>query len=135
MSSATTNVAAESPVIIVGAGASGLATGACLKMRGIQSLILEAGEAPGATWRSLYDRLHLHTVKRLSGLPGYPMPRRMARYPSRTEVAEYLAAYAKHFDLRIETSSPVTSASTASLPERRAALTSGRRCSGTEKDT
>src|SRR5260221_2804915 len=82
----TTNVAAESPVIIAGAGASGLATGACLKMRGIQSLILEAGEAPGTTWRSLYDRLHLHTVKRLSGLPGYPMPRRMPRYLSRTEV-------------------------------------------------
>ncbi len=110
MSSTTSSMTTNSPVIIVGAGASGLATGACLKMRGIQSLILEAGEAPGTTWRSLYDRLHLHTVKRLSGLPGYPMPRRMARYPSRTEVAEYLATYAKRFDLRIETSCPVTSA-------------------------
>jgi cation diffusion facilitator CzcD-associated flavoprotein CzcO len=100
----------KADVIIVGAGAAGLATGACLKRQGIASVILEAGEAPGVTWRALYDRLHLHTIKRLSGLPGYPMPRRMARYPSRVEVAEYLAAYAKHFDLRIETSCPATRA-------------------------
>jgi cation diffusion facilitator CzcD-associated flavoprotein CzcO len=100
----------ETDVIIVGAGAAGLATGACLKMRGVEPLILEAGAAPGTTWRSLYDRLHLHTVKRLSGLPGYPFPRRMARYPSRDEVVAYLAAYAKRFDLRIVTNYPVTAA-------------------------
>jgi cation diffusion facilitator CzcD-associated flavoprotein CzcO len=107
---AMSSVPSEVPVIIVGAGAAGLATGACLKMRGVESVILEAGEAPGTTWRSLYDRLHLHTVKRLSGLPGYPMPRRMAHYPSRTEVADYLSDYAKRFVLHIETNCPVSAA-------------------------
>jgi cation diffusion facilitator CzcD-associated flavoprotein CzcO len=97
-------------VLVVGAGPAGLATAACLKRRGIEAVILEAGETPGATWRSLYDRLHLHTIKRLSGLPGYPMPRHMPRYPSRDQFAGYLAAYAARFKLRIETNTPATSA-------------------------
>ncbi len=101
-------------VIIVGAGPAGLAAGACLKQRGITPLILEAGDAPGYTWLRLYDRLHLHTVKALSGLPGFPMPRNFPRYPSRAQVAEYLAAYASHFGLTIEANCPVTHA----LPEQ-----------------
>lgn len=97
-------------VIIVGAGAAGLATGACLRQRGIHATILEAGDGPGMTWRRLYDRLHLHTVKGLSGLPGMPMPRSYPRYPSRQHVIEYLTAYAKHFDLDIHYKCPVTRA-------------------------
>jgi indole-3-pyruvate monooxygenase len=97
-------------VIIVGAGPAGLAAGACLKQRGIAPVIVEAGDAPGYTWLRLYDRLHLHTVKALSGLPGFPMPRDFPRYPSRVQVADYLAAYARHFGLTIETNCPVTRA-------------------------
>jgi indole-3-pyruvate monooxygenase len=97
-------------VIIVGAGAAGLATGACLRQRGIRATIFEAGDAPGMTWRRLYDRLHLHTVKGLSGLPGLPMPRSYPRYPSRQQVIDYLTAYAKHFALDIRYKSPVTRA-------------------------
>ena len=98
------------PVVIVGAGPAGLAMGACLRQRGIQAKIFESGDAPGYTWRRLYERLHLHTVKALSGLPGLPMPRQFPRYPSRAQVVEYLSAYAKHFDLTIETTCPVTRA-------------------------
>lgn len=104
------NVIESVPVIIIGAGPAGLAMGACLHQRGIQAVIFEAGDAPGYTWRRLYERLHLHTVKALSGLPGLPMPRQFPRYPSRAQVVEYLAAYAKHFDLTIETGCPVTRA-------------------------
>ena len=98
-------------VIIVGAGPAGLAAGACLKQRGITPLIFEAGDTPGSTWVRLYDRLHLHTVKGLSGLPGFPMPRDFPRYPSRAQVVEYLTAYAQRFGLTIETNCPVTRAS------------------------
>jgi len=100
----------EPSVIVVGAGPAGLAAAACLKRRGGEPVILEAGDGPGATWRALYDRLHLHTTKRLSGLPGYPMPRHLPRYPARAAFAEYLAAYAAHFKLRIETGHPALAA-------------------------
>jgi indole-3-pyruvate monooxygenase len=95
------------PVLIVGAGPAGLATAACLTRRKIPIRIFEAGDAPAYTWRRLYDRLHLHTIRALSNLPGYPMPRRFPRYPAREQVVEYLDAYARHFGLVIETGMPV----------------------------
>lgn len=97
-------------VVIVGAGPAGLAAGACLGQRGVRATILEASDAPGTTWRKLYDRLHLHTVKPLSQLPGLPMPASYPRYPSRQQVADYLSAYAKHFHLDIQCNTPVTKA-------------------------
>jgi cation diffusion facilitator CzcD-associated flavoprotein CzcO len=94
---------ATSPVVIVGAGPAGLAAGACLQRSGVKATIFEAGEAPGTTWTSLYDRLHLHTIKSLSGLPLWPMPRDYPRYPSRQQFADYLTKYADHFNLDITT--------------------------------
>jgi cation diffusion facilitator CzcD-associated flavoprotein CzcO len=81
-----------------------------LKRVGVPSVILEAGDDLATTWRSLYDRLHLHTVKRLSGLPGYPMPAKAPRYLARDAVVAYLRDYARHFDLRIETGQGVSRA-------------------------
>ena len=101
---------ASEPVLIVGAGPAGLATAACLTRHKIAYRLFEAGDMPANTWRRLYDRLHLHTVRALSGLPDYPMPRRFPRYPSREQVVEYLDAYARHFGLVIETGAPVTRA-------------------------
>jgi indole-3-pyruvate monooxygenase len=97
----------RNPVLIVGAGPAGLAAAACLTQRKVPIRIFEAGDAPGHTWRRLYDRLHLHTVRALSSLPGYPMPRRFPRYPSREQVVEYLDGYARRFGLVIETGMPV----------------------------
>jgi cation diffusion facilitator CzcD-associated flavoprotein CzcO len=87
-----------------------LAAGACLKQRGITPVIFEAGDAPAYTWQLLYDRLHLHTVRGLSGLPGFPMPRSFPRYPSRAQVVDYLTTYSHHFGLTVRTNCPVTRA-------------------------
>jgi cation diffusion facilitator CzcD-associated flavoprotein CzcO len=98
------------PVIVVGAGAAGLATASCLKQVDVPSVIFEADDDIATTWRSLYDRLHLHTIKQLSGLPGFPMPAKAPRYLARDAVVAYLRDYARHFDLRIETGRRVSRA-------------------------
>jgi cation diffusion facilitator CzcD-associated flavoprotein CzcO len=69
--------------IVVGAGPAGLAAAACMRMRGLSPIILEKSDAVGSVWRRHYDRLHLHTDRGHSGLPGLPMPSSYGRYTSR----------------------------------------------------
>ena len=82
--------------LIVGASAAGLATAACLRAAGRELEVLEAADAVGQEWRERYDRLHLHTPKAASGLPGLAMPAHWPRYPSRDQVVEYLERYRLH---------------------------------------
>jgi len=95
------------PALIVGAGPAGLASAACLKRRGIDPLVLEAGASLGNSWRHHYDRLHLHTVKQQSHLPGMPFAKRLPRYPSRADVVSYLEAYAARFAIEPRTGEAV----------------------------
>jgi cation diffusion facilitator CzcD-associated flavoprotein CzcO len=90
----------DADAIIVGAGPAGLACAAAMRQRGLRVLILEKADAVASVWRRHYDRLHLHTDRGHSGLPGLAMPRSYPRYPSRAQVVEYLESYAAHFDLR-----------------------------------
>src|SRR5262249_61791721 len=62
--------------------------------------LVEARDAVGGAWRQHYDRLHLHTPRWSSALPGRPMPRRWERYPPRDRVVEYLEHYQRRFGLR-----------------------------------
>jgi hypothetical protein len=63
------------PVIIVGAGAAGLACAQqLLHENNVQCLILESGQCCGNSWKGRYKRLHLHTTKKISYLPGLQMP-------------------------------------------------------------
>ena len=93
--------------IIIGAGPAGLATAAALRARGLNAVILEKSDAVGAVWRRHYDRLHLHTDRARSGLPGLPIPKAYGRYPSRAQVIEYLEAYAAKFALKPVFNAPV----------------------------
>lgn len=91
------------PVAIVGAGPAGLAVAAELGRRGVRPTLLEAGSAVGWSWRRHYPFLRLHTTRRDSSLPGFPMPRGAGRYPARDAFAGYLDAYAARLeaDLRL----------------------------------
>lgn len=82
--------------LIIGAGPAGLATAACLLRRGITPVVLEQADAPGHAWRHHYSRLHLHTVKSHSALPGLAFADHLPRYVPRQGVVDYLEAYARH---------------------------------------
>lgn len=94
--------------LIIGAGPAGLACAGALKQLGRHAEILEKSDSVGSVWRAHYDRLHLHTAKRYSALPGFAMPRSYPRYPSRKQVVEYLDAYAKHFAIAPQFGTEVT---------------------------
>jgi putative flavoprotein involved in K+ transport len=95
-------------IVIVGGGAAGLATAALLRERGLDSLVLEAGPEPGAAWRQRYDRLHLHTPRLLSGLPGMRIPRDFGRWVARDDLIEYFRRYAERHGLEVRTGTRVT---------------------------
>ena len=86
-------------VVIVGAGPAGLAAAATLRARGIDPTILERGQHVGEQWRTRYDRLHLHTVRWLSNLPGYRIPREFGPWVARDHFVKYLEQYTAHHGL------------------------------------
>ncbi|HEY0529888.1 MAG TPA: NAD(P)/FAD-dependent oxidoreductase [Gemmatimonadaceae bacterium] len=90
-------------VVIVGAGAAGLSAAGALKRKGIDAVVLEEDRQVGGTWARRYDRLHLHTAARFSGLAHYGIPRGYTKYPSRDQFVEYLREYADYFGLHIIT--------------------------------
>ncbi|MFD7166995.1 flavin-containing monooxygenase [Streptomyces violascens] len=98
----TTN-ATTSPVYVIGAGPGGLAVAAELRARGVRAVVLEKSDSVAASWRRHYDRLHLHTTRRLSALPGLRIPRRFGRWVSRDDVVRYLERYADFHELEIVT--------------------------------
>ncbi|MEU6253154.1 NAD(P)/FAD-dependent oxidoreductase [Streptomyces sp. NPDC047043] len=93
----------ERPVYVIGGGPGGLSVAYALRARGIRAVVLEKSDRVGAAWRGHYDRLHLHTTRRLSALPGLPMPRRFGRWVSRDDVVRYLEKYAEAHELEIVT--------------------------------
>ncbi|GAP48871.1 flavin-containing monooxygenase [Streptomyces azureus] len=93
----------DRPVYVIGGGPGGLSAAYALRARGIRAVVLEKSDHVGSSWRGHYDRLHLHTTRRLSSLPGLPMPRRFGRWVSRDNVVRYLEKYAEHHRLEIVT--------------------------------
>ena len=85
-----------------------LAAAACLKARGREAVIREKSDAIGSVWRRHYDRLHLHTDRVRSSLPGLAMPKAFGRYPSRAQFVSYLETYAVTLGLRPLFNSPVS---------------------------
>lgn len=100
---APTDLTEDRPVYVIGGGPGGLAAASALRARGVRAVVLEKSGSVGASWRGHYDRLHLHTTRRWSALPGLPMPRRFGRWVSRDNVVRYLEKYAEHHELEVVT--------------------------------
>lgn len=87
--------------VVIGGGQAGLAMGHYLARQNRDFVILDGGRSVGEAWRDRWDSLRLFTPAQHSSLPGLPFPAPHDHYPGRDEVADYLAAYAGHFDLPV----------------------------------
>ncbi|MFB7528921.1 flavin-containing monooxygenase [Streptomyces sp. NPDC056178] len=100
---APTDLTEDRPVYVIGGGPGGLAAAAALREQGVRAVVLEKSANVGASWRRHYDRLHLHTTRRWSALPGLAMPRRFGRWVARDDVVRYLDKYVEHHELEVVT--------------------------------
>jgi putative flavoprotein involved in K+ transport len=87
--------------VVIGAGPAGLAVAATLTQNKLNVLVLDRATSAGSSWLGHYDRLHLHTERALSGLPGYPIPRHYGRWVSRADLINYFDEYVKHYNLQL----------------------------------
>ena len=106
----------QHPVVIAGAGPAGLSTAGALRTLGITPLVLDRESEIGASWLRRYDRLHLHTIRRFSGLAQFPIPRTYPKYLSRDQYAEYLRTYARHFGIDVVHGCSVDAVASAAGP-------------------
>jgi cation diffusion facilitator CzcD-associated flavoprotein CzcO len=87
------------PVVIIGAGASGIASALSLRDRGVQSLVVDRADKVASSWRSRYDRLRLNTGRQFSHLPGRRYPRGTPTFPSRDELVDHLERHAEGLNI------------------------------------
>ena len=90
--------------VVIGGGQAGLAVGYHLPRRGRPFVILDAHRADRRRLaQALGLAAPLHPRPLLDGLPGWPFPAPASSFPTKDEVADYLAAYAARFDLPVRT--------------------------------
>jgi len=99
----------DTPVVVVGAGQSGLAAARVLHDLDVPTLVLEAGDRPAGSWPGYYDSLRLFSPAEFSSMPGVPFPGDSDRYPSRDDVADYLERHAATLPVAIQTNTRVVS--------------------------
>jgi putative flavoprotein involved in K+ transport len=73
----------DAPVVVVGAGQSGLAAARALNKLSVPVVVLEAGDRPAGYWPRYYDSLRLFPPATYSSMPGRPFPGDPDRYPAR----------------------------------------------------
>lgn len=93
--------------VIIGGGQAGLSVGYHLAKRGRAFVILESHPRVGDSWRTRWDSLRLFSPARFDGLVGMRFPAPANSFPTKNEMADYLEAYAEHFDLPVRTSAHV----------------------------
>eukprot|EP01114_Cavostelium_apophysatum_P019811 TRINITY_DN6473_c0_g1_i1.p1 TRINITY_DN6473_c0_g1~~TRINITY_DN6473_c0_g1_i1.p1 ORF type:complete len:467 (-),score=106.46 TRINITY_DN6473_c0_g1_i1:219-1619(-) len=80
----------EPQVVVIGAGASGLAIAACLKKENISFVVAEKAATVGGKWS---DQIHFHSSREASRLPFVPFPGDLSVWPSKRDVTNYLMGY------------------------------------------
>lgn len=86
------------PVVIIGAGPSGLAVAACLKRLDIPFTLLDRSGRTGGSFHQMDRNLKLLSPRRYVNLPHLRYPG-YEDYPSMPDYENYLEEYARHFEL------------------------------------
>ena len=97
----------DAPMVVVGAGQSGLAAARALTKLNVPAVVLEAGSRPAGSWPHYYDSLRLFSPAAFSSMPGRPFPGDPDRYPGRDGVADYLEHLAAALPVEIHTNTRV----------------------------
>ena len=87
--------------IVIGGGQTGLSVGYYRARQGRPFVILDAGARVGDSWRQRWDSLRLFTPALFDGLVGMKFPAAPFSFPTKDEMADYLEAYARQFQLPI----------------------------------
>ena len=87
--------------VVIGGGQAGLSVGYYLARQKRPFVILDANERVGDPWRQRWDSLHLFTPAAFDGLVGMKFPSRSFSFPTKDEMADYLEAYARRFELPV----------------------------------
>jgi putative flavoprotein involved in K+ transport len=88
-------------VLVIGAGQSGLAIGARLRMLSVPCLLVDKYPRIGDQWRSRYDSLTLHDPVWYDHMPYVPYPSHWPVYSPKDKVGDWLEYYAGIMELPV----------------------------------
>lgn len=95
-------MAHDEPVVIVGAGPSGLAIARQLRHEcEVEALVVDRADAPASSWRNRYDGFRLNTCGWWSHLPGQRIPLHYGRWPTRDHMVDYFDDYVRRQKIRL----------------------------------
>ena len=81
-------------VLIIGAGAAGMALADALNKKGISPIVIDEADHIGSSWRRRHDQLRLNTHRRYSGQLHKPLPKSFNDYPSKDDYISFLTEQA-----------------------------------------
>ncbi|XP_030546743.2 probable flavin-containing monooxygenase 1 [Rhodamnia argentea] len=90
----------ERRVVIIGAGISGLLACKYLVEKGFDPVVFEANDRVGGLWNHTIRSTKLQNTKRSYRFSDFDWPASVQdKFPSHTEVLDYVESYAQHFNL------------------------------------
>lgn len=87
--------------VVIGGGQAGLSVGYYLARQRRPFVILDASQRVGDAWRQRWDSLRLFTPALFDALVGMKFPAPSFSFPTKDDMADYLEAYARRFELPI----------------------------------
>ena len=113
-------------VLVVGAGQSGLALAARLRVLGVDAIVVEANPRIGDNWRNRYHSLTLHNESWVNHLPYMPFPDSWPAYVPKDKIADWLEYYAEAMEADVFTSTRFVSANRDQAADKWNVILSGK---------